>query len=122
MLGRGKPRDGSPEDDGPGAELEGPPAELLGLELEGPPEELLGLEELGCEFEGAPDELLGLWGVGICGCGKGVMGAQPAKVIRPANATTCNIFMIPPPYGACSWAESDGSVVTESNSAVANFG
>ena len=97
MLGSGRPLDGSPEDDGPGAELEGPPAELLGLELEWPPEELLGLEELGCEFEGAPDELLGLWGVGICGCGKGVMGAQPAKVIRPANATMYDLFTIPPP-------------------------
>ncbi|HBF62955.1 MAG TPA: hypothetical protein DDZ32_09370 [Gammaproteobacteria bacterium] len=78
-------------------ELEGPPAEPLGLELEGPPEELLGLEELGCEFEGAPDELLGLWGVGICGCGNGVIGAQPPKVIRPANATMYDLFTIPPP-------------------------
>ncbi|MAD05869.1 MAG: hypothetical protein CMP86_00485 [Gammaproteobacteria bacterium] len=100
MLGRGRPPEGRPEDDDLGAELEGPPAEPLGLELEELPEELLGLEELGCEFEGAPDELLGLWGVGICGCGNGVMGAQPKRASRPANATTDNLFTIPPSHGA----------------------
>ena len=80
-------------------ELEGPPAEPLGLELEGPPEELLGLEELGCEFEGAPDELLGLWGVGICGCGNGVIGAQPPGVSGLLTQRQ-DLFTIPPQQGS----------------------
>ena len=91
----GRPLEGSPEEDGPEVELEGPPAEPLGPELEGPPEELLGLEELGCEFEGAPDELLD-WGVGLR-LRKWSDAAQPPKVIRPSNATMYDLFTIPPP-------------------------
>ncbi|MBO78383.1 MAG: hypothetical protein CMQ22_02305 [Gammaproteobacteria bacterium] len=96
VLGSGNPLEGSPAEDGLGEELDGPPEELLGLE--GPPEELLGLEELGCEFEGAPDELLGLCGDGICGCGKGVIGAQPQRIKRLPNAITADLFTIIPPH------------------------
>ena len=96
MLGSGNSLEGSPAEDWLGEELDGPPEELLGLE--GPPEELLGLEELGCEFEGAPDELLGLCGDGICGCGKGVIGAQPQRIARLPNAITADLFTIISPH------------------------
>ena len=86
VLGSGNPLEGSPAEDG------------LGEELDGPPEGLLGLEELGCEFEGAPDELLGLCGDGICGCGKGVIGAQPQRINRLPNAITADLFTIIPPH------------------------
>ena len=96
VLGSGNPLEGSPAEDGLGKELDGTPDELLGLE--GPPEGLLGLEGLGCDFEGAPDELLGLCGGGICGCGRGVIGAQPQRIARLPKAMTADLFTIMSPH------------------------